>query len=168
MKVIKWLDNNLEKVICAVLLSSMTIIITLQLILRWTGQPLDWTEEIARYCFVWLIYIACSYGVKQRAHIKVDVFTLLLKPKGKFVLQVISNVLFFSFAVVITYQGVLLLKQLAQLGQVSPAVQIPMIFPYASYTVGFMMVILRLVQDTIKLFKEEKQREIELKKEDKN
>ncbi|MEL7649375.1 MAG: TRAP transporter small permease [Sedimentibacter sp.] len=166
MKVIKWLDNYLEKSICAVLLSSMTIIITLQLILRWTGLPLDWTEEIARYCFVWLIYIACSYGVKERAHIKVDAVMLLFRGKGKFIVQVVSNVLFAIFAAVITYQGVLLLIKMGSSGQVSPAVQIPMVVPYSSYTIGFIMVLIRLVQDTLLLFKEEKKR-VSGKKEDK-
>lgn len=155
MKMLKWMDENLEKVICMVLLSAMTIIIMMQLILRWTGQPLDWTEEIARYCFVWLVYIACSYGVKKRAHIKVDVVMLLFRGKGKFIIQVISNVLFFVFAAVVSYQGMLLLKKLGHFGQVSPAVQIPMVIPYASYTIGFIMVMMRLIQDTILMFREE-------------
>jgi TRAP-type C4-dicarboxylate transport system permease small subunit len=155
MKAIKWLDENLEKGICIILLTAMTIIITMQLILRWTGQKLDWTEEIARYCFVWLVYIACAYGVKKRAHIKVDAVMLLFRGKGKIAIQIISNILFFVFAAVVSYQGILLLKKLGVSGQVSPAVQIPMVIPYASYTVGFIMVMIRLIQDTIILVKEE-------------
>lgn len=155
MKALKWMDENLEKSICMVLLSTMTIIITIQLILRWTGQPLDWTEEIARYCFVWLVYIACSYGVKKRAHIRVDAVMFLFSGKGKFIIRVISNVLFFVFAAVISYEGIILLSKLGHFGQVSPAVQIPMIIPYASYSVGFIMVMVRLIQDTILLFREE-------------
>lgn len=155
MKALKWMDENLEKVICMVLLSAMTIIIMMQLILRWTGQPLDWTEEIARYCFVWLVYIACSYGVKKRAHIKVDAVMLLFSGRGKFIIQVISNVLFFVFAAVISYQGIRLLDKLGHFGQVSPAVQLPMVIPYASFAVGFMMVMVRLIQDTILMFREE-------------
>lgn len=161
MKFLNWLNRNLEKSVCAVLLSTMTIIITLQLILRWTGLRLDWTEEIARYLFVWLIYIACSYGVKERAHIKVDAVVLLFKGKGKFIVQVISNILFFVFALIISCNGILLLKQLKEMGQTSPAIQIPMVIPYASYTVGFLMVMFRLVQDTTLLFKEQKQSEKE-------
>ncbi|MBV1759479.1 MAG: TRAP transporter small permease [Dethiosulfatibacter sp.] len=156
MKVIKWMDENLEKGICTILLTTMTIIISMQLILRWTGQKLDWTEEIARYCFVWLVYIACSYGVKRRAHIKVDAVMLLFRGKGKMAIKIISNALFFVFAAVVSYQGVLLLKKLSLSGQVSPAVQIPMVIPYASYTVGFIMVMFRLVQDTVLIIKEER------------
>jgi TRAP-type C4-dicarboxylate transport system permease small subunit len=154
MKIWKWIDENLEKSISVVLLAAMTIIITLQLILRWTGQPLDWTEEIARYCFVWLVYIACAYGVKKRAHIKVDAVMLIFKGKGKFIIKVLSNILFFVFAAVISYQGFKLLGKIGSTGQISPAIQIPMVFPYASYVVGFVLVMLRLIQDTILLFKE--------------
>jgi TRAP-type C4-dicarboxylate transport system permease small subunit len=155
---LKWIDENLEKVICIGLLSIMTIIISLQLILRWTGQPLDWTEEVARYCFVWLVYIACAYGVKKRAHIKVDATMYLFRGKGRLYIQIISNVLFFIFAAVVSYQGLLLLEKLDYFGQVSPAVQIPMVIPYASYSTGFIMVMIRLIQDTLLLIKENGQR----------
>jgi TRAP-type C4-dicarboxylate transport system permease small subunit len=167
MKIIRWLDNNLEKFVCSVLMTAMTVIITMQLILRWTGLPLDWTEEIARYSFVWLIYIACSYGVKERAHIKVDAVMMLFKERGKFIVQIVSNTLFFIFALVVTYNGIILLKQIGHMGQVSPAVQIPMVIPYASYTIGFILVMIRLIQDTILRFKEEKLRINEKDKEDK-
>jgi TRAP-type C4-dicarboxylate transport system permease small subunit len=158
VKVIKWFDQNIEKLICSILLALMTLIIVAQLILRWTGLPLAWTEEIARYLFVWLIYIACSYGIKERKHIKVEIILLLFEGKAKYIFQQISNILFFIFCTVLTYFGALLLKKISLQGQVSPAVQIPMILPYASFVVGAILMMVRLLQDSILLHKEEKQR----------
>jgi TRAP-type C4-dicarboxylate transport system permease small subunit len=77
---------------------------------------------------------------------------LLFKGKAKGVLKIISNVLFFVFAAVVSYQGILLLQKINATHQVSPAVQIPMVVPYASYTVGFILVMIRLIQDTILLY----------------
>jgi TRAP-type C4-dicarboxylate transport system permease small subunit len=155
MKTLYWLDKNLEKYICCVLLSAMTVIIVAQLILRWTGLPLAWTEEIARYCFVWLIYIACAYGVRLRKHIKVDAVMLLFKEKGQFRLKVVSNVLFLAFCIIITYYGVILVSKIHFVQhQVSPAVQLPMAIPYSSFVVGCILMSIRLVQDTVLLIKE--------------
>lgn len=155
MKILCWLDKNLEKYLCCILLSAMTLIIVAQLILRWTGLPLAWTEEIARYCFVWLIYIACAYGVRLRKHIKVDAVMLLFKKKGQFRLKIISNVLFLAFCIIITYYGVILIGKIHFVQhQVSPAIQLPMAIPYASFVVGCILMSIRLVQDTILLFKE--------------
>lgn len=157
MKVVKWLDKNLEKTMCCVLLLIMVFCITAQLILRWAGQDLAWTEEIARYCFVWLIWVSCAEGVKLRKHIKVDALLLVFKDGGKFVLRVISNVLFFVFCIIMAYFEVQLCYKIGFVQhQVSPAVQLPMIIPYASVGVGMFLMAFRLIQDTVKVFRERK------------
>ena len=69
MKVIRWIDNNIERVLCVTLLALMSIIIVVQVFFRYVLQnSLQWSEEIARYMFIWLIYIGISYGVKTDKH----------------------------------------------------------------------------------------------------
>ena len=53
MKVLSLIDKHLEEVLCAVILSLMTIVIFLQVVLRTMHLPLYWTEEIGRYLFIW-------------------------------------------------------------------------------------------------------------------
>ena len=84
MKVIHWLDKYFEEGLSAVLLAAMSVVILLQIILKWFHMPLSWSEEMARYMFIWLIYIASSYAVKKRSHIKVEILSLLVKEKGNF------------------------------------------------------------------------------------
>ena len=98
MKVLHWLDRHLEEAISVLLLAVITVVVTIQVILRETGSALAWTEELTRYMFVWLIYISSSYAIRLRGHIKVEVISLLLKERGKLVLDLISNVAFFVFA----------------------------------------------------------------------
>lgn len=65
MKILKWLDNYLELTVSVFLMSLMTVLIFLQVIMRYVmHNSLSWSEELARYTFVWLIYIAISYGSK--------------------------------------------------------------------------------------------------------
>ena len=73
MKVLKWLDANLEKYCCVVLMSVMTVIIFVQVVARYVFQnSLSWSEELARYIFIWLVYLGISYGCQMRKHIKID------------------------------------------------------------------------------------------------
>ena len=59
MNLLKAIDENLEKMICMILLTVMTVIISLQVLIRLTAKytniSLAWTEEMGRYLFIWLI-----------------------------------------------------------------------------------------------------------------
>ena len=54
MKVLKWLDNNLEQAILLILLCGMTIVMGGQIIARYAfSASLSWSEELTRYLFIW-------------------------------------------------------------------------------------------------------------------
>jgi TRAP-type C4-dicarboxylate transport system permease small subunit len=164
LKVLKFLDENFEKYLLVVILTAMCILIGLQVFFRYfVNLPLAWTEEISRYLFVWLIYLASSLAVKKRRHLKVDAVLLLFKAKGQYILKIISNFLFLLFCVFISYYAYKITYTLQFIRyQESPAVGIPMSLAYASVFVGLVLMIIRLIQDTILLIKE---RDKELNKE---
>ncbi|MCL1809233.1 MAG: TRAP transporter small permease [Clostridiales bacterium] len=157
MKIIRWLDDNFEKQCCILLLAVMTFVTSLQVICRIAGIPLSWSEEVARFVFVWIIYLSCSYAVKEDKHIKIDAVLLLFKERGKFALRMISNLLFLVFAVVVSYQGAILVSKIVTIQhQTSPALGISMGIPYSSFVIGCMLMSIRLIQSTYKLAKEER------------
>ena len=155
MKVLSYIDKHLEEVLCAVLLGVMTIVIFLQILLRISGLPLSWTEEVGRYMFVWLIYIGCAGAIRKRKHICVELLDLFLKERGQFVLSIISNVIFLIFAGILTYYSIFVVQRVAT--QLSPAIRMPMAIPYASVLVGSGLMFIRLIQDTIARFRERKE-----------
>ena len=66
-KILKWLDDNIELYICVFLMSFMTLLVFVQVVMRYVfNNSLSWSEELARYTFIWLIYIGISYGCKLR------------------------------------------------------------------------------------------------------
>ena len=86
MAVLKWLDENIERIILLVLLAIMSVVIVLQVFMRYVMEnSLTWSEELARFCFVWLVYIGISYGVKKAKHIRVEAILTVLKRKGKYI-----------------------------------------------------------------------------------
>jgi TRAP-type C4-dicarboxylate transport system permease small subunit len=154
LEILRFFDDNLEKYLCVLLLVFMTVVTALQVVFRLLGLPLAWSEEAARYMFVWLIYISCSYAVKEEKHIKIDAVLLLFKERGRFFLALLSNLLFLVFTVVISYQGALLVHKIAVAQrQVSPALRLSMGIPYSSFVVGCALMSLRLIQSTVRLLR---------------
>lgn len=158
LQLLKYLDQHIEEYLLALALSLMCILIGLQIVFRYFGNmPLAWTEELARYLFVWLIYLGCSYAVRKRRHLKVDAVLLLFGSRGRFVLKLISNILFLVFCLVILVYG----SKMAYLvqtvkAQTSPVMQIPMGLIYGSVPAGALLMTIRLIQDTILLIMEKR------------
>ena len=147
MKVIRWLDANLERVLCVALLALMSIIIVVQVFFRYVLQnSLQWSEEIARYMFIWLIYIGISYGVKMDKHIAVDAVYSFLPKKAKPFYALIGYVIFLVFAIIVVYYGVLVTANIAGSGQISNGAHVPMQYVYVAPVVGMVLTIIRLVQ----------------------
>jgi TRAP-type C4-dicarboxylate transport system permease small subunit len=147
MHILKLLDANLEKWLVTVFLSVMSVVVTLQVIMRYVfNSSLSWSEELARYLAIWLIYIGVSYAAKESRHVSVTIIELFISRKKFTYLTVIANCVFFLFSLVLLYFGTILLLRTARMGQITPALMLPMWVVYASAPVGFALTAFRLLQ----------------------
>lgn len=147
MKLLKWLDQNFEKYISIALMTMMTVIIFVQVIMRRVfSNSLSWSEELARYMFIWLIYFGISYGAKTRKHIKIEALMGIFPSKARPVVEIIGDFMFLGFSLYIAYTSFVLVQKQIGLGQTSPALQIPMAVIYAAPMVGFALTAVRQVQ----------------------
>ena len=71
--VLHWLDENFEKMFLVTGLLSITLFITWQVIYRYIitqfierAGAAVWTEELSRYIFIWISYLALSVAIKNR------------------------------------------------------------------------------------------------------
>lgn len=154
MKIIKWLDEYTEQFLLAILSSVMVIVIFIQVVLREFGNSLSWSEELARFSFIWLVYLGISYGVKKQRHIKIDIMLQILKGKQRVILTTLANVLFLVFALFVVFGGYSIADKLLTFGQKSPALQIPMGLVYMATPVGMGLTSIRLIQSIIRNLKE--------------
>ncbi|SBW12841.1 TRAP transporter, DctQ-like membrane protein [uncultured Alphaproteobacteria bacterium] len=147
MKIIKFLDDYFEMYVCIALMSAMTLILAVQVFMRYVMQAsLTWSEELARYIFVWLIYMGISYGAKIMKHIRIEAAVLLLPEKGQRYVEIVGDVLFLAFACFIVYTSWGIVQKQLLLGQTSPAIQMPMWMLYSAPLVGFGLTALRQIQ----------------------
>ncbi|BDH62649.1 TRAP transporter small permease [Ureibacillus massiliensis] len=147
MTLIKWLDENIERTILLILLGLMSVVIVLQVFMRYVAQnSLSWSEELARFCFVWLVYIGISYGVKRAKHIRVEALLSFLGRKGKYLLNMVSLLLFLVFAVYAVYYGFTIYEVISQSGQKAPSLGIPMSVMYLGMPIGMLLTSIRIIQ----------------------
>ncbi len=148
MSILRWLDKHLEEYILVILSIFTVVVIFSQVVLRYIfSSSLPWSEEIARYAFIWMIYVGVSYGVKRQKHLSVDVITMLFNDRGKIIINIISNILFLIFALVITYYGIDIVGRITR---ESAALEIPMEYVYLALVVGMILTSIRLIQNIYK------------------
>ena len=153
-KFLDFLDNKLEMSICIVLMCVLSVVLFIQVFYRYVLQnSLSWSEELARYCFVWLVYMGIPYGCKIMRHIKIDAGLYLFPKKARKYVVILGDVIFFIFALVIVYYAWGLEQKQIMFGQLSPAMQIPMWIPYGAPFVGFILTAIRQLQTIVYRFK---------------
>jgi len=151
MKILKWLEAHFEEVLLVIITIIMIGSTSMQVFMRFVmGSSLVWSEELARYCFIWLIYIGISYGVKKQRHISVDVILTVLSNKGKIFLTMFGNLVFLGFAIFVVIYGYDLSAQLLGWGQRSSGLRIPMGYVYLAAPVGMGLTAIRLIQQLFK------------------
>ncbi|RYF15851.1 MAG: TRAP transporter small permease [Comamonadaceae bacterium] len=78
----------------------------MQIVSRYTDliPPYIWTEELARFVFIWMIMIGAMVGVRETAHFNVDVWHRL-GPRGEAALNLVTQVATLAFALVFVWSG---------------------------------------------------------------
>ncbi|WP_454695378.1 TRAP transporter small permease [Achromobacter aegrifaciens] len=143
----KFLDKHLEEMLIVLLLSAMSLLICAQVFMRYVmDSSLAWSEELARYCFIWATYLGVSYAVKRNAHICVEAAISRFPGRLKACFVILSHLLFIVFAALVVKEGYALTLKIFKFGQTSSSLGLPMGVIYLAPTVGFGLVILRLIQ----------------------
>lgn len=118
------------------LLGLMIVPVTLQIISRYTGliPRYIWTEEAARFCFIWVIMLGAMIAVREGTHFEVDVLPTPASARGEAVLRLVVALCMLLFALVFVYYGV----RYAQFGytQTSELTGLNMVFIHGAYPVA--------------------------------
>jgi len=132
--------------ICAwlvVAVSGLMIAITFaQVLFRYIfASPLTWSEELARYCFVWIVYLGAPIALHRGLHIGVDNLTIHLSKKSQRILEAINDAIALALVVLVVFASIEVLQ--ANRLQFSPAIGLQMALVYLA--IPICMVVMALV-----------------------
>jgi TRAP-type transport system small permease protein len=110
----------------------LIIPVSLQIFSRFTAliPSYIWTEEMARFFFIWMIMIGAMVGIRDGAHFDVDLWPEL-KPRPNALLRIVSNVFVLLFALVFIWYGI----KFVQFGwdQTSELAELPMTYIFVAW-----------------------------------
>ena len=145
------LDKNAERWAMLVFYSFCCIVIVQEVVRRFVlNYSSAWGEEAARYAFIYLGWIGAAYAVRERAHIRFDFALRLLRPRGKTLLFVFSEVATIAFACIALYWSLHSIGTLLKFEATTPVLRVNKAWVEAAVPIGFALVVLRSLQNIVR------------------
>ncbi|GAB5560029.1 MAG: TRAP transporter small permease [Synoicihabitans sp.] len=95
------------KTALTILMGLLIVPVVLQIVSRYTGiiPRWIWTEEIARFCFVWMVMIGAMIAVRDKAHFEVDMLPSPRTARGRRIADMVVHGVMFLMAVAFVRYG---------------------------------------------------------------
>ncbi|MCC8193780.1 MAG: TRAP transporter small permease [Deltaproteobacteria bacterium] len=133
----------------AILSATMVIVILYQVVLRYCFAAANvWAEELARFMFVWVTTLGASIAIRRNSHLRIDLLVDALKPKPRFILQIVCYTAIFLFLLYLCYLGFDLMSR--TMVNKSAGLRVPMAYPYAAIPVGSAFMALSCIEGIAK------------------
>ena len=125
-----------------IVISVVMVLVTLaQVIFRYViASPLPWSEELARYCFVWIVFLGGAIGLSRGIHLGVDLFVNRLPARTRRGVDALTYALIAAFAATVIYASYPVLNM--NMFQRSPALGVQMAYIYLAIPVSMGLIFL--------------------------
>lgn len=115
---------------------------------------LGWTEELARYCMIWMVMLGTEMGLRSGAQIAIDIFVKPFPLIVRRALGFVSRLVVVGFCGLVFWYSLQILKTQFDSGQITASLQLPMYIPYFAITFGFFTIfIVQAVIFVMQVFK---------------
>ena len=138
--------NNVETVVCEILLASFVALLFAQIIARQVfNHSLAWSEELSTYMFVWFAYLGAVVATKMSAHNRVT-FQFKYFPAwvGKYSL-VLSDLIWVAFNVYFVYLSYQFIFVFMNAFWKSQTLGVPMKYLYMILPIAFSLMTIRIL-----------------------
>lgn len=138
--------NNVETVVCEILLASFVTLLFAQIIARQVfNHSLAWSEELSTYMFVWFAYLGAVVATKMSAHNRVTFQFKYFPPwvgKSSMVLADLIWVTFNVYFIYLSYQFIFVFMNAFWKSQ---TLGIPMKYLYMILPLAFSLMTIRIL-----------------------
>lgn len=148
--------NGVRSVLYWISVSSMMVmllIIFFQVITRYLfGHSYEWSEETARFLFVWVVFLGSALIMGESGHLAVQMLPEHFKGTAfGFLLEIFINVCSYLFILLLIVQGGKMTSTMTF--QTAPGLGISMSWIYAVIPFSGFLMLLYLIKDSIRIFK---------------
>lgn len=144
---LRWLGRNAEEIICAAMMIFMTVLGFANVVARYLGYSMAYTEELLVMLLVWLTMLGTAAGFKRNAHLGMTFFRDRLPNAGQKTLEILSTVLTVgAVLVVMIVCAVYQIPDEILLHSRTLSLDLPTVYYSLAIPVGGVLVIVRVLQ----------------------
>jgi len=139
--------NSLEEAIIAILLASMTLLVFMEVTLRFgfnTGMM--WAQELTLHLSCWMVMFGASYGIKIGSHIGVDALVRILPHTTRRIVTGAAAIAGVVYCSLFIYGSWIYLEKVYSIGIELEDMPIPKWVAHSIMLIGMVMMAWRLLE----------------------
>jgi TRAP-type C4-dicarboxylate transport system permease small subunit len=109
------------------------------------NSSLSWTEELARYAFIWMNMFGASIVVKKNSNATIEFFGKMLRGRARTIQQFIVKIAIIVGELIIIIEGIKMIG--IGMGQLSAAMGIPKSIIYLAVPIGGVGMLIHSISD---------------------
>lgn len=143
-RLMTWL-SRFDQAILLVLLSLLVTVVFLQVASRFVFKlPIEWSEEMARFIFIWFCWLGCSFATCSYHHIRITAHFRIMPTRLALWLLRLGDVLWIVFNLVVLLGGILYLNSILEFPYRAMITDINMFWIFLPIPVIFLVFTLRV------------------------
>ncbi|MEQ5778086.1 MULTISPECIES: TRAP transporter small permease [unclassified Thalassospira] len=116
-----------ERILTAIIVTIFLFFVLItfgQVVMRYVfSDSLAWIDELSRYCFIWLVFLAGAIMCRKGAHLAIDLIEEMAPPKVRRFLLILADLGLIGFAALVGIPGNTLMQH--NWTSLSPAMGVP-------------------------------------------
>ena len=140
--------NKLNEWFIIFLMSAMCLDLLGQVIMRYVFQhPLTWSEELARYIFVWIALLGSAWCGRNHIHVRMTAVTSLLPKPAVHVIQILISIICAGTCFILFPNACKIFMSQSKLKAVTLGVSLGI--EYIAAPIGIMMMAIQWTMDAL-------------------
>jgi C4-dicarboxylate transporter DctM subunit len=144
--IITSVNENIELVLSIFLLLSYSSITLYGIVSRTFGTGVSWRTTVVNGLFIWMAWLGGAYAVRHRDHLRFTLFLERMPNNIVYVIYWVEWVSWFIVAGIIFRYSIQIVNNYQEAGRTIVGTSFPLFPLYMSITVGFALILLRVVQ----------------------
>lgn len=98
-------------IVAALLLAALLGTVSIGVVSRGLGNPVGWSDELARFLLVWLAFFGWMLAARRRSHIRIEVFVARLPPRLRRAAEIATQLAIAGFGLALAWYGTALIER---------------------------------------------------------
>ncbi|MDU9004428.1 TRAP transporter small permease [Sedimentitalea todarodis] len=140
------LEKWFEPVVIVGMLGAIILLVFVDVIARFAfSTSVAVANELARFCFVYMIYFGVSYAIRERRHMRVTVVLDMMPEAARRWVFALAEFVFLAYSVMVCWLGVVITQQAFDRGKILSSTEWPLGVLYAAIILSGALSSARLV-----------------------